>query len=855
LSQQSENSSSIYPPSTPTASNYARTFTPASPKGKERDDGIPSIRPDETDYQEFDADDVSLRLRLLVNNNYFLPPAHSKPTAADLAGSSLNAKRSTKAPSPSLLDIFRIGKSRSKPTTPVTTSPPTDLLVPKLRTTSDATTSTASPHLQQSPQRPIVHVSPMMQQGRVVVVREKVEDLMTAAKQVDQETKFRNDQRSHPAGNSKKPNEEKFDGIIDPTDAVDLPQPSSKYPFTLQASAVQGLGVQDSVGAALLADRLPPPRSPGSWSLSTEEENWRKDILQQAVGHSFNNTPVSSFRGKSSGRSTVTAPSTTSSDRERTVSSAPSPPPGPSVGLGQPIIPHALLNRHVQHSPSMPKLDIGRTDPSVNPRLLRKFSAPEFQHGSLDSFTYPIRAETPTIPTTPLAPPPRRQIVNLVYSLSQSDLGDPHDRRMTPSPSPSLHSAKSSFSSSRLSDVYEAEVNTGRSIVSPPPVFVRGPEGTSPLPCNRTLASETSGSRYFDDDEVDGTWYHTPADTDDAFRLSASLPTSSRHSFADRQYPSPTASAFQDALNDHHHPSSLYPEQSAQSSGRSSFVSATSASRFSMVSPPPRASSSFAGHVLPPPPRTSRRPRSSPDRSSNIPTEPITILGPEPATPPLPISERRGTRVLSLHIPGLVDPPEVRSAPPTNSSISFFDSIQSDLNAMDDYSEDGSSDEDDRHHHPRQAAPAVVNPQMKPIITRPSTGSLKPSLMRWANHSTPQLGYSSEAYPAFDPHTMKYPVVNTPEKATFFASRKGVKGAKGNQGISALDFVPPPRTSSLSMEQKKPSLEGRKSLGSQKTGRGSQDESTRRLDGMVMRHLEAERDTIKRIAASSRLKA
>jgi hypothetical protein len=43
--------------------------------------------PDETynDHQAFYTDDVSYHLRLLLNNNYFLPPAHSKPSLSDFA--------------------------------------------------------------------------------------------------------------------------------------------------------------------------------------------------------------------------------------------------------------------------------------------------------------------------------------------------------------------------------------------------------------------------------------------------------------------------------------------------------------------------------------------------------------------------------------------------------------------------------------------------------------------------------------------------------------------------------------------------------------------------------------------------
>ena len=52
-------------------------------------------------------------------------------------------------------------------------------------------------------------------------------------------------------------------------------------PFAFQASA-QGLGVESSVGAAVLA----PPGTPGVWSLDPDEEASRKALLKEAVGHS-----------------------------------------------------------------------------------------------------------------------------------------------------------------------------------------------------------------------------------------------------------------------------------------------------------------------------------------------------------------------------------------------------------------------------------------------------------------------------------------------------------------------------------------------------------------------------------------
>ena len=63
---------------------------------------VPALAENENGYRDFDTDDVSLHLQLLVNNRYFLPPAHYEPTVADLFNSDA-AKRSAK---PATLGFF-----------------------------------------------------------------------------------------------------------------------------------------------------------------------------------------------------------------------------------------------------------------------------------------------------------------------------------------------------------------------------------------------------------------------------------------------------------------------------------------------------------------------------------------------------------------------------------------------------------------------------------------------------------------------------------------------------------------------------------------------------------------------------
>jgi hypothetical protein len=121
------------------------------------------------------------------------------------------------------------------------------------------------------------------------VVREKVDDLASAAEQAEQELKMRVDVKQQGTGH--------INDYVDPTDAVDLPPPSENSPFAFQASALRGLGVKNSLGTVVLAERL-PPSSPGVWSLDPDEA-WRKALLQEAVDHSLNNTPAHSFHTSS----------------------------------------------------------------------------------------------------------------------------------------------------------------------------------------------------------------------------------------------------------------------------------------------------------------------------------------------------------------------------------------------------------------------------------------------------------------------------------------------------------------------------------------------------------------------------
>jgi len=918
---------------------------------------VPTLAENESGYRDFDTDDVSLRLRLLVNNSYFLPPAHSKPTIADLSNSDA-ARRSPKPTSPGFFDIFRIGKTKSKPPTPVALEPP------RLRATSESSTqldvlrdTNSTPGASTTPQKPVEIPA------RVVVVREKMEDLMIAAKQAEQESKIRAE-RALELQERNLDQTGQFDGIIDPTDAVDLPPPSTKYPFAIQASATQGLGVNDSIGAAFLADRLPPPRSPGLWSVTEEDEKWRKLLLTQAVGHSLSNTPdswASRTPVRRPPRSTSIPDTTPRSPLSPTPSS---PTPKTQILFSEPILLPDALRRRL-HSPSLSYL----TPPSPKSQVLhlgRKNSAPDIHNvpglsplaGS--SYDPPVRAETPVAPTFPLSPAPRamttgpgspgvKHLVNPIYSLSQSDLGDGGETGVgSPSSSPttssgnyqtsgpsvqeilsdqqggeelrtvqsilaqaaqkaqstrsmksarSVRSLRQPVESEKLPDVQEDEIDdSGRDMTSPPPTALPVTTEHSTVSPRHTLgaSSEAGTSSQFDEEDTEE-WFGLHDDSGSRDSSGGFPRTRSMLSYL--APPSPTVSAFHDALegrrDSESSPTGADTDVGA-SSGPETFVTADT--RASVYSPPPRQSTSIPPQPLPPPPR--RRPRANPGprRPSTLRQEPITIWEPEPSTPPLPSlsGEPRGTG-FSLDLPHRPERGELSRAMAEEAaqgnarmSISFFDDIQSDLKQLDESSSSEEESETDSDVGEAFEAPVFRNPDTQAIsipgrrsISSTTTRPARPALMRLGNNSTPQLGSSTSSgssfnqirhdYPVFDPISFRGPVGNTPTtpttKSSFFTSRTPKK--QKQQGVSSEDYHGPrarsfedgvvagPSTSGagsifLDMESEKESSE--LSHGSQEAEevRKSQDESTKILDGLVLQHLEKERDTIKRITESNR---
>jgi hypothetical protein len=860
--QQSGASSSLYPPSTSTASGPGSPTSPLSMSDRIDQLILPPVAPEVSDVQEYDSDDVSYRLRLLVNNNYFLPPAHSKPSPEDFGSPSPTAARKASTP---FLDLFR-GKSKSKPSTPPRLSPVFDPAVPiMLRTTSDSIIAPYGLRTQQprsSSQMP--RLSPRLPsanpRGRVVVVREKMNDIAVAAKQAERDLKTRGVKIDQ---GSQKAKQEWVDDVIDPTDAVDIPLLSPSYPFAIQASALHGLGVLDSVGAAALADRLPPSKNPNlSNTFDSTEESWRKALLHEAVHHSLDNTPdISSFSHILGTSTPLSSPRSKRTDLPSRVDTPSNTAKMIQQRIAQPLSIDIQEPRSTKHVRKKTAQGQAPTSKGQNSNLL---SPTAMQMSGRPASYFPERVDTPSGPMTPLGPPPRRHFVNTVHSLSQSDLINGH---------PSSESWDRTMSQGSPYETLRRTVST--------PLLAEGYES---LPTRQTMPHRPATAQHPRNSQattvsfntIRESYYRVMSDShesDDECGTRASLTLSAvrgRPSMSEysQSSMSPTTSLFQEILSrGNASSSSLNAGPSRFNLDQQNAISDGTSPRYSTVSPPPRMSSSLAHTVLTPPPRSSSLhylvdgqpqippvsvPQPNQPRQSDSGESSLQILAPEPTTPPLPQSksERSGGR---SHVPPPLSisttstPIVIHSAPGPSSPTSFFDTIQTQPNAMDDLeSSDEDENEADRSGH-RVQSMDIRNRTVSSVLP-----SQRPSFMRLGNFSTPYLRKGESYRPNLlpignNPHS-KQPRSSSTFRQPFFVDRKhDVLSSSTYDFFKYAQEHPLTPTSPESSGPRRPSTADHVTV-----WRNNQraQESLRRLDGMLIQHMEDEKDTIKRIATT-----
>ncbi|KAI5122756.1 hypothetical protein M0805_009839 [Coniferiporia weirii] len=933
--QQSTASSSLYPKSTSTEDYLS---PPSLPPNDIDDRLVITVDPEDSPHihelHEMDADDVSYRLRLLMQNNYYLPPAHSKPFSE--YSSSETPKKSSKSSSPTFFDIFKVGKKKSAvPDQKVNPTP-----VPILRTTSDSSTLSGliRPQRHNHSAQHLHANAPQLHQegkkGRVVVVRERMEDIRVVAKQVELDLKVREAERRKKGSESSR-SEGKLDCLVDPTDSVDLPPVSANTFFGPQASLLNGMGIEKPIGAALLADRL-PPSSPGIWSVDTEDEAWRKAILHAAVGHSLNNSPAATPTRSRSGCSPF---------RVLEISTSPSPAPF-ALDLSSPSTSSPLASPPLVHSAitsgdasASATLATYQTDGAnsygnarkreLGQRILTRMideadmgiadlprpvsgtlSAVDTDNESrpsgstekgrslrvLASGNYvPIRASSPTVPTTPLLPPPRRPNTFLA-SIDNTPVNAGHDQadgNTFVSGAGHLTVAQDDVTS-RLSDVYESHVGlvntfgelspSGSQHNSATLSAVRGVQHGSVT----ISESITSGSHYSDDDPDDSEFHtpkeHTLASTSASSRPSLSVMTIPRVS-SEYSQPSPTTSVFRDAF-DHRPSMESSPVHSVVNtlgagSHAPSCVSEFDDARYAAVSPPPRVSSSLAHAVLPPPPRSRRAILTS-------------VPCGEEEEPSTPTNQAHG--VMNLAVYGLSVPNTQLGSYPA-SPISFFDAVEMQSRELMEEEEEeegeeggegeeGEEDEDEREDsctedegssedecestadvvdeyqrdsagtdipspHPSSACSTSPDPRQPPVV-----------FTRFGNSSLPQLtsGTSGARLSLGNKSQRGAPPVSWSNDQ---AKLSGLSSDAPRVSESAFDGLKHETPVSPSRGAKRPQTAGSKVGQRPWTGTKQeqsdevwqdeqvrQGQSMRRLDGMLIEHMEREKEVLRRITTS-----
>ena len=840
MTVRSGTASSVYPLTSSTVSGTESPSSPRSIADSFQDHHISSVDPDETydDYQTFHTDDVSYRLRLLLSNNYFLPPAHAKPSPSDFASPVVTPnKKAAKSAAPTFLDLFRVGKARSKPTTPPSPLTP-EIGPPRLRTTADSTiTSSRAPtaHVDPLPHRPIVPIL-VPHASRVAVVREKVDDLVLAAEQAEQELKMRVD--------AKQQSTQHYDNYVDPTDAVDLPPPSENSPFAFQASELRGLGVENSVGAAVLAERL-PPGTPGVWSLDPDEEAWRKALLQEAVGHSLNNTPEHSFH-----TSLHTTTPSSGSMGPSFAQSSPSPVPrlssNPSMkrNLGQRIV--NILEEQHESILLQPSSHSSEEAHLVSQSQMRDRTPSTASHAS----QLPSRAETPAEPQTALPLPPRVPVKlprDSVITVSPAD-----SRRVSQnSTSPSV--LRKTSSSPMLHFWHDGATQRSRNVVSMTPPLPRGRASSVVTSSGGFMPrdSMTSGSHYSVQEEAESIDHSVEPEPPNSRPSFSSLP--SRPSVSEYSQISPTVSAF----NDGHFGSAVsIIENMVQEddSDVGDLVSFDDDESTRYISPPPRASSSLAIHSLHPPPRfpsstlaMAHRPlltprpsvtSSDPDDGSERPSAYATAveldtIALQPNQPFYPL----GHHVFNAQdLSSLSVSSSIHNAPPPASPLEFFDQIEG--IEGDDWE---SSDESDEDAGDSEYVEAVGRPTPHGSSQGHSTTSLASRTASTQPVSATTSREDVSMHSAHSGSSERVPVVNVPRPPIYF------KDTKSDHALSSYDLLQLSRSAAASSSLAPSDTQGRGGTGEEKKKDG-RTASMQRLDGLVLQHIEAERGTLSRIA-------
>jgi hypothetical protein len=176
----------------------------------------------------------------------------------------------------------------------------------------------------------------------------------------------------------------------------------------------------------------------------------------------------------------------------------------------------------------------------------------------------------------------------------------------------------------------------------------------------------------------------------------------------------------------------------------------------------------------------------------------------------------------------------IHSAPPPSSPATFFDHIQNHPNAMDDLddSEDSRSDMDQDMYQDPEPTP-------------------HPSLMHLGNRSTPNLARTpNELHTQGSPTERHKPVGNVLQKTPYFTNVKASPNSLTHLTLS--QHSQEHLTVDASVSQR-PDTPGSENVRRWQKEQQALAESSKKLDGMLIQHMEAEKDTLRRIAQTAKV--
>lgn len=859
-------SSSAYPPSTH-GSTASQTEWPPSPQSPSRYDAdIEVARFDgDADAPELDGDDVSYRLRLLVKNNYFLPPAHHKPTRSDLSSNSASSSKKAS----SLFGLFR--RSRSK-TSSTESSPKLPAISPSALSPTDSPAVDGQTQTRPPPKSSRTSPLTRNRSGRVLVVREQMLDIDAAMKMAELDMKRRELQHNDAKRQMKQPNLDLTD--VDPTDVVDVAPPPSNYPFAVQASATHAMGAEVSIGADVLADRLPPQ--------DQKEMEWRRRLLYKAIDHSLSSGSEVDLSSQSS--STHHTLSSTSSVEVNS-------PETSMLGYQRKFLGKKIM----QDVPEEGPID---SHHELRPPFTRKCSGHSDRAKAREALTSPIRrTESPAMTT--LAPAPRKgsdnDTINVISENHEVEEERELDEARRPS-SQSSHLLRRSSSVPVIADPYDID---GHSFMrSPSPLGAAPADAFSDDEVPRRQTRDTMSSGHSNYTLGPPAGHHKRSS---AQRVDGGLDSQrTSKAYSARSSATATTTGFYDAFID------SYRARTPRFSVETSRSAITKDDRPPLPSLStaniPVSAAGTSGQSLTPPPRTTSLLHSI---NHGVEVEPsigqvmsrassrAASVSSSKHSSPIPKRDdkreskresngtmgKRNIHALTLHVSPDKTPVAIHSAPPPQSPASFFDHVQRDILDSIDSDSENEFDSSDLKVPAGPINPVYHDSRSHAVSNQPhSTQSpARVGFMRFGNHSSPHVARPRDAVPSMPQWSPVHGGPTAKRKSIFnaFAMKKS-KSTQAHHGIpvSRSDFVQHaklgnshlfPSGSTRSFDQSSAS-DTRSSENHFTTASSNPpspygassvppspkvvDPSVKILDSKLIQHMEAEKAAIKRIATS-----